>query len=105
MDSAKSVCIVFGIGIQVKLELILPVSEEELMKINGVGPKVADCALLYGFHKLEAFPTDVWIKKVLNEYYPDGFPQTFSKHAGIAQQYLFHSIRCGALVLPEEKDE
>jgi len=82
-----------------------PDAKEELMKISGVGPKVADCALLYGFHKLEAFPTDVWIKRVLQKYYPDGFPETFREYAGIAQQYLFHSIRHGVLDLPEEKDE
>lgn len=66
---------------------------EMLMKINGVGPKVADCVLLFGFHKLDAFPKDVWIKKVMEKYYPQGLPQFVQKYGGIAQQYLFHYIR------------
>lgn len=65
----------------------------ELMKISGVGPKVADCTLLFGFHKLDAFPKDVWIKKVLEKYYPQGFPDSLKQYGGIAQQYLFHYIR------------
>lgn len=68
-------------------------AREELMKITGVGPKVADCTLLFGFHKLDAFPKDVWIKKVLQQYYPEGFPEFAKKYGGIAQQYLFHYIR------------
>lgn len=68
-------------------------AQKELIKINGVGPKVADCALLFGFNKLDAFPIDVWIKKVLAMYYPDGFPEKAKRYAGVAQQYLFHYIR------------
>ena len=66
---------------------------EELTKIRGVGLKVASCVLLYGFHKTEAFPVDVWIKRVLSEYYPEGFPKEFYETRGIAQQFLFHYIR------------
>ena len=40
-----------------------------LMTINGVGPKVAECVLLYGFHRLEAFPMDVWMKKISNKFF------------------------------------
>ena len=65
----------------------------ELKKILGVGPKVAECVLLFGMHRTEAFPVDVWIKRVLAEYYPDGFPDFAAENAGIAQQYLFHYIR------------
>lgn len=68
-------------------------AREILMKIHGVGPKVADCVLLFGFHKLDAFPKDVWIKKALSEFYPDGVPHYIMEHGGIAQQYLFHYIR------------
>lgn len=67
----------------------------ELKKIMGVGPKVAECGLLYGMYRIEAFPIDVWIKKVLNKYYPQGFPEKYDKTKGIAQQYLFHYIRKG----------
>jgi len=68
-------------------------AREILMKIHGVGPKVADCVLLFGFHKLDAFPKDVWIKKALQEFYPDGVPDYIKEYGGIAQQYLFHYIR------------
>ena len=68
---------------------------ETLMKIKGVGPKVASCVLLFGFSKYDAFPIDVWVKKILANYYSDGIPSHLSgKHAGIAQQYLFYYERC-----------
>ena len=73
----------------------LPIDEARaaLKKINGVGPKVAECVLLFGMYRTEAFPIDVWIKRVLAQYYPDGFPEFAKSNAGIAQQYLFHYIR------------
>lgn len=63
---------------------------EELQKICGVGAKVAECTLLYGFYKTDAFPVDVWVKRIMAEMYPDGFPQCAQGMRGIAQQYLFH---------------
>ncbi|WP_028516592.1 DNA-3-methyladenine glycosylase family protein [Ruminococcus flavefaciens] len=73
----------------------MPIDEARsaLKQIKGVGPKVAECVLLFGMYRTEAFPVDVWIKRVLAEYYPDGFPEFAQKNAGIAQQYLFHYIR------------
>ena len=73
----------------------LPLEEglNSLMKITGVGPKVASCALLYGCGKKDAFPIDVWVKKILQELYPDGFPFEDSPYKGVAQQYLFHYRR------------
>ncbi len=65
----------------------------ELQKISGVGPKVAECALLYGFHKTECFPMDVWMKRAMEKLLPGHEPQEFGKDAGIAQQYLFHYSR------------
>jgi N-glycosylase/DNA lyase len=58
-----------------------------LMQIKGVGPKVADCVLLYGLHKLEAFPMDVWMKRVMKTFFQNKSPQIFGPYAGIAQQY------------------
>ena len=66
---------------------------EELLKIHGVGPKVADCVLLLGFGRVEVCPVDVWIKRALAKYYPKGFPVELAPYAGIAQQFLFHFIR------------
>ncbi|MBQ8027623.1 MAG: DNA-3-methyladenine glycosylase 2 family protein [Clostridia bacterium] len=63
---------------------------EELQKICGVGAKVAECTLLYGFYKTDAFPIDVWVKRIMAEMYPDGFPECADGVKGIAQQYLFH---------------
>ncbi len=78
----------------VKLEKIadMPIEEarEELQKISGVGPKVAECTLLYGFGRKEAFPVDVWVRRIMGELYPDGLPECTAGVEGIAQQYLFH---------------
>lgn len=67
-------------------------ARKELLKIYGVGIKVANCALLFGFGFYDAFPVDVWMKRVM-VYYPDGLPQCFDGIGGIAQQYLFHWAR------------
>ena len=65
-----------------------------LCKIKGVGPKVASCALLFGFGKTEAFPIDVWMKRALAKYFPNGLDiKALGKDAGIAQQYLFYYER------------
>ena len=68
-------------------------ARNELMTVKGIGPKVADCVLLFGMYRTDAFPIDVWIKRAMAEYYPNGFPEKFDKYKGIAQQYLFHYIR------------
>lgn len=68
-------------------------AREELQKIKGVGPKVADCTLLYGFHRLEAFPMDVWMKRAMKEMFVGISPKDFGEYAGIAQQYIFHYSR------------
>lgn len=72
-----------------------PIDEcrKNLMLIKGIGPKVADCALLFGLHRLDCFPMDVWMKKVMNKYYPNKDSSYFGQYAGIAQQYLFHWAR------------
>ncbi len=72
--------------------LSLDDARKELLNIYGVGIKVANCALLFGFGFYDAFPVDVWMKKVM-EYYPDGLPDCFEGIGGIAQQYLFHWAR------------
>ena len=76
----------------------------ELMKLRGVGGKIADCVLLFAYGFNAAFPVDVWIKKALQElYFPrrrasdkrlQHFAAThFGEHGGYAQQYLFHYMR------------
>lgn len=92
LDAARRVA-----GGELNLEALRISTAEEasaaLRTIHGVGPKVADCALLYGLGKVEAVPADVWIKRALAALYPDGFPREFAPFAGIAQQYLFHYVR------------
>lgn len=79
----------------------LPYQEAKamLMSIKGVGPKVADCVLLYGMYKTEAFPIDVWIRRALEIYYPNGLPECIKGTEGIGQLYLFNYIRN---ITPEE---
>lgn len=78
-------------------------AREELMKFPGVGPKVADCVLLYSGTKYNVFPTDVWVRRVMEELYfkreaSFGEIQKFAGSyfgdlAGFAQQYLFYFAR------------
>ncbi|MDR2345018.1 MAG: hypothetical protein LBE18_03040 [Planctomycetaceae bacterium] len=73
----------------------LPTDEarEILLQLRGVGPKVANCVLLFGLGKLDAFPIDTWINKAA-KYYGNNLDATrFGKYAGIAQEYIFYYIR------------
>lgn len=65
-----------------------------LMTLPGVGSKVANCISLYGLHHIEAFPVDVWIKKVIEEIYHSDFQvDQYKGYAGIVQQYMFYYMR------------
>lgn len=70
-----------------------------LKQLKGVGTKVANCIALFGLNKLEAFPRDVWINRILEKRYNGKFNiQPFSEYAGIIQQYMFfyeRSLRNG----------
>ena len=69
---------------------------EMLCTVKGIGVKVASCALLFGFARLDAFPVDVWIKRVGERHFPNekAFSgKLFGQYAGIAQQYLFYYER------------
>ena len=84
--------------------LPLPEARAELMKLRGVGGKIADCVLLFAYGFDAAFPVDVWVERALRQLY---FPRRrvtakrlrhfaathFGPHAGCAQQYLFHYMR------------
>jgi len=80
-------------------------AKERLISLEGVGEKVADCALLFSFKKYEAFPVDVWIKRYMESTYFNGKKvsanrvgefarQHFGRYAGYAQEYLYHYVRC-----------
>ena len=82
---------------------------EELLKLDGVGPKVADCILLFALKRFDVFPIDVWVRRVMNELYIHNEDETkvnkkelaklaeekFLGMSGIAQQYLFYYRRSG----------
>lgn len=74
---------------------------EALCEVKGIGRKVASCALLFGFGRYDAFPVDVWIKRVgekyFSEYGADFSPALFGRYAGIAQQYLFYYERYNSI--------
>src|SRR6266436_906297 len=96
---------------QADLEAWSALSDAELRKqlcaLPGVGPKIANCVMLFAYERLRAFPIDVWIERVLRQHYFSGrkkmtaqrlreFAETyFGKHGGYAQQYLFHQARTG----------
>lgn len=76
-----------------------------LMECPGIGPKIADCILVFSLEKMEAFPIDVWVRRALAEWYFSGekIPSNrvleewshrhFGRYAGYSQQYLFHGRR------------
>jgi N-glycosylase/DNA lyase len=94
-------------------------AREKLLEFSGVGLKVADCVLLFSLEKTEAFPVDVWVKRVILNHYANQFPDAlvkkmcshnsltngeyekigafarsyFGEYAGYAQEYLFHYER------------
>ena len=80
-----------------------------ISELPGVGPKVADCILLYGYGFMEAFPSDVWIKRIISSLYFEGNEISakktrefgidhFGDYAGYAQLYLFHFARKSGLM-------
>lgn len=77
-------------------------AKKELLKIKGIGNKVADCILLFGNKRTETFPVDVWVRRSVNELYADEVgdltvqefaSKKFGDLAGYAQQYLFYYMR------------
>jgi N-glycosylase/DNA lyase len=94
-------------------------AKRKLLSLPGVGPKVADCVLLFSLEKLEAFPVDVWLKRAATNFYANHFDfsfvnrvsckgslskkeyetinrfgrEYFGRYAGYAQEYIFHLLR------------
>jgi len=89
-------------------------AREKLMQLPGVGPKIANCVLLFAYGFQQAFPVDVWVLKALRQlYFPKRQPGPrrlrhfvgthFGPNAGYAQQYLFHYMRLHAGRKPQEQ--
>lgn len=97
-----------GFSLEVLFELSYPEAKKRLCSLKGVGPKVADCILLFSFGKREAFPKDVWMKRILKAIYSfepkndaelTAFAsEKFPEFAGLAQQYLFQYARIEKIV-------
>lgn len=71
-------------------------ARRELLALHGVGPKVADCVLLFGLSRFESFPVDVWVRRAMAQLFPAGLPACAADTAGIAQQYIFNYARLNA---------
>ena len=93
LNAARAVCE----GSLVFDELALMPSEEAfaaVKRIHGIGDKVANCFMLYGLHRMDRFPIDVWMKRALERHFPKNFdPATLGEYAGLAQQYIFFYAR------------
>ena len=80
-----------------------PCTRDALLSMHGIGPKVANCIMLFGLRDVEAFPIDTWVKHIMTDMYDisekdvQGMYKTayekFGKYAGYAQQYLFYYYR------------
>lgn len=96
-----------GLGLDAVGSLTLDEARSLLVTLPGVGPKIADCVLLFAYDFPRAFPVDVWVMRALRDLYFPGrrpllsrlkrFSEThFGPNAGYAQQYLFHHVRMRA---------
>ncbi|WP_060931882.1 DNA glycosylase [Lachnoanaerobaculum saburreum] len=79
----------------IDLEALSKLDDNELlaalMSLKGVGIKVANCVALFGYHRIAAFPIDVWIKRMIDEHYDGEFPlKLYDGYAGVIQQYIFY---------------
>lgn len=101
IETARMVC--DGFDVYALANLSYEDAKQQLTTLPGVGPKVADCVALYSLGFTQAFPADVWMKRVLCGVYDyngkndkqlrEFIDKKFGRHAGIAQQYLFHYAR------------
>lgn len=101
-------------GFSLDILKALPYEEAHarLTTLPGVGDKVADCVLLFGCGQTSAFPVDVWVARLLNDWFGiSGMSRTamarearsrLGAHAGLMQQFLFHAARTGAIELAEK---
>lgn len=94
--TAKS--IVSGeVDLEAIYRLPYPEAKAELLKLYGVGEKVADCICLFALHHLQAFPVDTHINQALNKHYKRGFPKRrYRGFEGVLQQYIFYYELAGA---------
>ena len=90
----RSVAGLFAEGTS-RIDSMHHMTDEELLRdlksLYGVGEKIAKCVMLFGFHRLDAFPVDVWIKRILEGIYHGGYEASlFHPYNGIVQQYFYY---------------
>ena len=88
-------------------------AHKKILQLKGVGPKVADCVLLFGCRHSLAFPVDVWMERAMQKYMPGCTNRAelkrcaqrqWGEDAGILQQYLFHAARTGIISTGEDEE-
>lgn len=104
-----------GFPLDAMSETPLEAARDALMRLPGVGEKVAECTLLFGCRHAEAFPVDVWVRRLMAEWFGVESARRgevaararamFGDCAGLVQQFLFHAARTGAIVQPEPAPE
>ncbi len=104
-DSAKRIA--DGYDLEALKDMPTGEARRELLKFLGVGPKVADCVLLFSLRHTDAFPIDVWMTRALRELFFNGrdpskdelasLMERLGKYSGIVQQYVFHYARKSGL--------
>lgn len=104
IESAQSVA--DGFDLEALRTLPYEQALKKILTLKGVGPKVADCVLLFGCRHSQAFPVDVWMERAMQNYMPGCTNRAELKrcaqrqwggNAGILQQYLFHAARMGII--------
>ena len=93
LNAARAVC-EGSLDFEALSEMSSEEAFAEVKKIHGIGDKVANCFLLYGLHRMDRFPVDVWMKRSLERHFPKNYdPSVLGPYAGLAQQYIFYYAR------------
>ncbi len=105
VDKATRRVVEKSLDLEQLIDLPYDEAKAALMECVGIGPKIADCILVFSLEKMEAFPIDVWIRRALGEWYFPGEKTPtnrvleqwargyFGRYGGYSQQYLFHGRR------------
>jgi N-glycosylase/DNA lyase len=105
VDKATRLVLDQSLNLDLMIKMPYAQAKEKLMECPGIGPKIADCILVFSLEKMEAFPIDVWVRRALAEWYFPGEKTPtnrvleewahgyFGRYGGYAQQYLFHGRR------------
>ncbi|MBR0368370.1 MAG: DNA-3-methyladenine glycosylase 2 family protein [Clostridia bacterium] len=107
IDTARRVC--DGFPLDDLRRMPCDEARTQLVSLPGVGEKVADCVLLFGCEQTAAFPVDVWVARLLADWFglecasrsalARQARAMLGEHAGLMQQFLFHAARTGGLEL------